>query len=155
LLPVFFGRRWIPKRNRVPAPGAASLVALCGVLPDVLSPHLYLDSRHTALSHTLWAFAVFAAAALLLRRFRPALLPAPLALLCICAYGGHILCDYLTGGVAFLYPCSTKISGKNHLPYWLWITCDGLLILYFYMIYRWIPLRRRFLDKKRLSLPPV
>ena len=31
----------------------------------------------------------------------------------------------------------------GYLPYWLWITSDGLLLLYLYLVYRWLPLRRK------------
>lgn len=145
LLPVFFGQRWIPQKDNRPQIPAALLVAVCGASPDVLSPHLYLDSRHTAYSHTVWAWLIFAVLTLassqlkcVRQRFSVRVL-----ILCVLAYGGHIFCDLITGGVSLFYPWNPAVQGKNYLPYWLWITCDSLLIIYFYLIYRWLPLRKR------------
>ncbi len=148
LLPVFFGRRWIPKTGKTPSPRFVSLVALCGALPDILSPHLYLDSRYTALSHTLWAFLLFVPFIGALAWLFPRIFILPISLLCIAAYGGHIACDAITGGVSLFYPYSHTVQGKNYLPYWLWITSDGLLVLYIYLVYRWLPLRRRFRERR-------
>jgi hypothetical protein len=155
LLPVFFGRRWIPKNNTIPCPRVTAVVALCGALPDILSPHLSLDARYTALSHTVWAWVLFSILFLILRKALPQTLSSSLVALCICAYGGHIVCDSITGGVSLFYPINPDVQGENYLPYWLWITCDGFLILYLYLVYRWLPLRNRIREIKasaRLTL---
>lgn len=153
LLPVFFGRRWIPRNDGVPSLRITAVVALCGALPDVLSPHLSLDARHAAASHTLWAWTLFSGLIFVLHKTMPPAFPRPVAVLCSLAYMGHILCDLITGGVALLYPFSTSVQGKNHLPYWLWIACDGSLILYVYLAYRWLPLRKRI--RERMTRPPT
>jgi membrane-bound metal-dependent hydrolase YbcI (DUF457 family) len=151
LLPVFFGQRWIPKNGKIPSVRFVSLVALCGALPDILSPHLSLDARYTALSHTVWALCLFAILIGVMAWFLPKTFSGPIALLCIIAYGGHLACDAITGGISALYPFSNDVQGRNYLPYWLWITSDGLLILYFYLVYRWLPLRRKM--KERQAAP--
>lgn len=143
LLPVFLGQRWIPHHNRVPAIKAVLIVAFCGVLPDLLSPHLSLDARHTALSHTVWAFLAFSLVVGLLAWRWPTVFSRPMTVLCVVAYGGHLLCDAITGRVALFHPFWPAIQGKNVLPYWLWIACDGSLLLYLYLVYRWLPLRRK------------
>lgn len=142
LLPVFFGQRWIPKKNRTPAPGFVALVALCGALPDILSPHLSLDARYEAPSHTIWALLAFALLVVMLTWWQPRIFTPAVSGLCIAAYAGHIACDAITGGVAFFFPFG-GVQGRNYLPYWLWITSDGLLLLYLYLVYRWLPLRRK------------
>lgn len=142
LLPVFFGQRWIPHSERIPAPRVVALVALCGALPDILSPHLSLDARHEAPSHTIWALLAFALLVVMLTWWRPRLFTPAISGLCIAAYAGHIACDAITGGVAFFFPFG-GVQGRNYLPYWLWITSDGLLLLHLYLVYRWLPLRRK------------
>jgi membrane-bound metal-dependent hydrolase YbcI (DUF457 family) len=154
LLPVFLGQRWIPHKDKVPSLRVVMLVAVCGVLPDILSPHLSLDDRHVALSHTLWAFLTFSVLVGLLNRRWPTAFTPSISLLCIAAYGGHLACDAITGGIALFYPLIRTVQGKNYLPYWLWITCDGLLILYVYFVYRWLPLRRNFKAKRALRASP-
>jgi membrane-bound metal-dependent hydrolase YbcI (DUF457 family) len=143
LLPVFLGQRWIPENRGAPSIRLVSLIALCGALPDILSPHLYLDDRHTAYSHSILAFLVFASIVILAAKINKLKLSTRIYYLCILAYGGHIFCDAITGGVALYYPFSLDVTGKNYLPYWLWITIDGALVLYLYLVYRWIPLRRK------------
>ncbi len=127
------------------------VVAFCGVLPDLLSPHLSLDSRHTALSHTVWAWILFGVLILIARRFAVKFLTHSLTLLCVLSYGGHIACDYITGGVSLFYPLHPAVQGDNYLPYWLWITCDGFLLIYLYLVYRWLPLRKRIRERKASS----
>lgn len=151
LLPVLLGRRWIPKKHSVPCPRVSAAVALCGALPDILSPHLSLDARYTALSHTVWAWLIFGALILILHGIVPKIAAPSLAALCICAYGGHIFCDLITGGVSLLYPLNSTVQGENYLPYWLWITCDGILILYLYVVYRWLPLRKRIRERSNAA----
>lgn len=143
LLPIFFGQPWLPRKDGVPAPRAAMLVGFCGALPDVLSPHLSLDGRYAALSHTWWALLLFTGVIAILRWRAPRLFTSAISLLCIAAYAGHLFCDGITGGIAFKYPFDTAVFGKNYLPYWLWSASDCALFMYFYLIYRWLPLRRK------------
>jgi len=142
LLPVFFGQRWIPHKDRIPAPKVVALVALCGALPDILSPHLSLYARYAAPSHTIWAllgFAIFIGA---LAKWRPRIFTPAISGLCIASYAGHIACDAITGGVVLFLPYG-GVQGGNYLPHSLWIISDGLLLFYLYLVYRWLPLRRK------------
>ena len=143
LLPVFLGRRWISRPGAAPTPRLALLVAACGVLPDLLNPHLSLTARHAALSHSLSAWLIFTVliGALAWRLSR--VFTWRISLLCVLAYGGHLLCDGITGGVSLFLPFSTTLHGGNYLPYWMWTACDGALVLYLYLVYRWLPLRRK------------
>lgn len=152
LLPVFLGQHWIPQRDRIPNVRTVSIVSLCGVLPDVLSPHLTLDDRHTSLSHTAWAALLFGVVIARLAWRLPKLFPPAFARLCFAAYAGHLACDAITGGIPLFYPISPAVFGKNYLPYWLWITCDGALLLYLYLVYRWLPLRRKLHASKSFQI---
>ena len=142
LIPVCLGSRWIPKGKDAPTWRVFLLVALSGVLPDLLNPHLYLDSRHGAWSHSLAAWAVFclvAGAVCAIRRGRGY---APVAALCGFAYGAHIACDAITGGVGLFLPFSDRVWGWHMLPFWAWTASDVGFTLCAYFIYRWVPLRR-------------
>ena len=150
LLPVFFGRKLISHVNGVPIFREVAIVALCGALPDILSPHLSLEDRYTAYSHTVYAAAIFTALIGILSIFSPLL--RRLSILCILAYSGHIACDMISGGVALFYPYRIQVYGDAYMPYWLWITSDGLLILYLYLVYRWLPLRKKI--RKRPNTTP-
>jgi Ca2+/Na+ antiporter len=141
LLPVFFGQKLISVRDGIPAFREVSIVAFCGALPDILSPHLSLESRYTALSHSVYALGIFIALIGIASIFSPLL--RRLSILCILAYAGHIACDMISGGVALFYPQRIHVYGDAYIPHWLWITSDGLLLLYIYLVYRWLPLRRR------------
>ncbi|CAN5405003.1 hypothetical protein BH23VER1_BH23VER1_24760 [soil metagenome] len=149
LLPVFLGRRILVSPGKSPSWSDAGLVALAGALPDLLSPHLSLDARYVAYSHTAWAFLgfsllVWGASIRWSRLMR-------LRLLCLFAYAAHLACDLISGGVALFYPLSTVVHGGNYLPYWMWGASDGLLLIYLYLVYRWLPLRHRISARKVLE----
>ncbi len=150
LLPVFFGRKFISHVNGVPVFREVAIIALCGALPDILSPHLSLEARYTALSHTVYAAAIFTALVGIISIFSP--LIRRLSILCILAYCGHIACDMISGGVALFYPYRIHVYGDNYMPHWLWITSDSLLVLYLYLVYRWLPLRKK-MKKLPISAP--
>jgi membrane-bound metal-dependent hydrolase YbcI (DUF457 family) len=119
LLPLFLGHRWLPKRtDGSPSWAASGAVAFAGVLPDVLYPHLGLDERHAAFSHSLVAWSIFVGLlglAATHRRLRP---HREVLVLCGAAYAAHIVCD---------------------------------LIAYVYLVYRWLPLRRRITRPRRFE----
>jgi len=118
LLPLLLGPRFLPRRaDGAPSWAASGAVAFAGVLPDLLSPHLGLEARHAAFSHSLVAWALFVlllAAVSLHPRLR-----AHRVLLAICAgaYLAHLLCDLVTGGVPLLAPFEPAIWGEA------WLQC--------------------------------
>ena len=143
LIPVCLGSRWIPRGKDAPTWRMFLIVAASGVLPDVLDPHLYLDSRHGSWSHSLAAWAGFGAvvAAVYLVRFRGRG-SAAAAALCIFAYAAHLVCDAITGGIALFLPFSDEVLGGQVLPFWAWTVSDMGFALWTYFIYRWVPLRQ-------------
>ena len=143
-LPLLLGKRWLPRRtNGAPAWIASGWVALSGTLPDILSPHLGLDARHAALSHSFAAWVVFSALLALMAAQRR--LRAHRAVICLCggAYLAHLLCDLITGGIPLLLPIEPEVWGDAWLPFSSWFVLDGVLIVYVYLVYRWLPLRWR------------
>lgn len=150
LLPLLFGHRWIPQTDRVPSFRISGIIALSGVLPDLLSPHFELEARHAAFSHSMTAWAIFAVLVFGICLHRAALVKWKIGVICILAYGAHIYCDLITGGVGLYLPFNEKVVGNTYLPYWAWTVTDWLLMGYLYVIYRWLPLRRRL---KTLTVP--
>ena len=151
LLPALLGRRWIPRVRELPSLRIVALVCLSGALPDLLHPHLSLEARQASLSHTLWACLLFAVLVCVIARLSGKI-TRPVAWLCIAAYGGHIFLDGITGGVALLQPLSDRVSGGNYLPYWCWTASDILLLVEFYLAFRWLPMRRQW-KRKRAAVP--
>ena len=151
LIPVCLGSRWIPKGEGAPTWRLSLAVALSGVLPDLLNPHLYLDARQGAWSHSLVAWLGFCAVvwAVYLRLGKRE--HAPIAGLCMFAYGAHLACDAITGGIGLLLPFSTTVWGRHVLPFWAWTASDVGFTLCAYFIYRWVPLRRRISNPSCLT----
>ena len=155
LLPLFLGRRWLPKRtDGAPAWAASGAVALSGVLPDVINPHLGLEARHEAFSHSLVAWMIFAGLlALAARRSRLAR-HRRIIVLCGAAYAAHIVCDLITGGVPLFAPMEPLIWGDTWLPFGTWFIFGGALLAYAYLVYRWLPLRRRITRSRDFTPAP-
>lgn len=143
LLPLFIGHRWLPRAGEIPSWRQCAIVGMAGVLPDALSPHLSLAARHASHSHSLPAFFAFMGGALVISRFVRRPESARVAMLACFAYGAHIACDAITGGVGLFLPFSNAVVGDNYLPYWSWDALDLALLFYVYMVFRWLPLRRR------------
>lgn len=143
ILPVLVMRKHFPQVSGRPTMGVAAVVALAGVLPDLLSPHLTLEARHLSFSHSVAGFWVFLVAIAVIGKVRPAILDTRLAAMCAVAYGLHILCDMISGGVALAYPASHEIYGGPPLSFWIWVSSDVVLLGYAYVEFRWLPLRRR------------
>ena len=140
LLPTLLCRRWISQTQGRPTLWEIHLVAFCGVLPDILSPHWSLDSRHASLSHTVYALGTFAVVfGIAAWRIRPL---RRLSGLCLFAYAFHLACDLIAGGINPFFPLHSEVFGGHYLPFWAWLVSDGILLFYVYVVYRWIPLRR-------------
>ena len=143
LLPLVIGRRWLRRSDRSPLAKQIFLVAFCGILPDVLSPHLYLEARYQSLSHTLWALIAFTALILLAGRVTKLHLRPRFQIMCIAAYVLHLACDMISGGIPLFYPVSPMIYGGNFISYYLWYVCDVVLFLYAWMTWRVLPRLRK------------
>lgn len=155
LFPILAGSRWIRRHDHRPSLRISAVVALCGALPDLLDPHITLDARFESWSHTLLAavgFSVVVIAVCSLKRFRAY---SAIGVLCVFAYAAHLACDVISGGGRLLLPFSHVISGGSYWPSWAWGATDILLLLYVYLAYRWIPLRKRYLQNRTLSAQPA
>ena len=153
LLPLWFGHRWIPKREKdgIPSFKISGILALSGLLPDLLSPHISLDARHASPPHSLTGLACFATLVAVVCATRIGSAHKKIGALCVAAYAAHIACDLIAGGVPLFRPFSRVIVGQNYIPYWMWDAADLVLIVYVYLTYRWLPLRRRLRKVNPLS----
>jgi hypothetical protein len=142
LIPVCLGSRWIPKGTGAPTWRVFLLVAVSGMMPDLINPHLRLDARHEVWSHSLaaWAGFAFVVCVTLLLRFRG---HGPVAVLCILAYGLHLGCDAITGGIGLMQPFQDAVVGRHVLPFWAWTVSDVGFTVLAYFLYRGVPLERR------------
>lgn len=122
-------------------------VAVGGVLPDVVWPHLSLHARLTSWSHTVW----FIAAILLLlvvlgRRFlqpnwQAGVLAAWLAVVL------HVAIDTISGGTSPLYPLGGRI-GVSTLRFHYWILVDLLTVPLAILVFMWTHRRASAADAR-------
>lgn len=139
MMPVILARQVNLRRAKRQAPEIFTgkqilILGIAGILPDLLSPHIWLDQRHSAYSHSLVVLVIFSLISLLILRKNKGL-----ATLSIAAYALHIFCDYISGGIPLLLPFNNEIYAQ----YWLlppidWVIADITLFLgiYFQSWYR-------------------
>ncbi len=115
------------------------VIGAFGMLPDMLSPHLSLESRYASLSHSIW-FLIGLVVLLPLTRFiadKSSRLPVVIA--CWSAYGLHLAADAVSGGIAWLHPWRDNVLGSYWIEpqYWIWYDAGFILLIWF--IYRVLP----------------
>ena len=113
------------RRERLFSNRELLLVGLCGVLPDLLSPHLRLSARLTSWSHTVWFAAGLMPALWLLFRKRPTAARWRMTAFCWLAAVLHLLADAVSGGIAPFYPLTGFRWGWHLVPWRLWGEIDA------------------------------
>lgn len=103
------------------------LIGFCGMLPDLLTPHLSLHARYVSWSHSLWFLAPFLLLCLILAA-RLAPRHRPVLHFCWIAVLLHLLCDMLSGGLNPLAPFGHPF-GDYYLPPLYWLHLDLFLLL--------------------------
>jgi len=116
------------------------IIGIAGALPDLLSPHLSIDSRLNSWSHGLPFWFLLSTVLLLLCAVVRQRWNGPLALCASAAYGLHLFCDGISGGINLLYPYRNLIWGDYWVPPVYWIPLDILCVLICYWIFRLRPL---------------
>ena len=136
------GQKWIGRWGLV-------YIGVAGALPDLLNPHLSLESRMVSWSHGLpfwFGISIILLIGSLFVRDRMSL---RLAACLSAAYLLHIGCDAISGGIDLLYPFGTWIVGYYWVdPLW-WIPIDIILILVSYLLFRILP----SLKNRRIAAP--
>ncbi len=127
--------RWRPRDYYV----AAGIVALSGLLPDILTPHISLAARFASWSHSIFAFAGFMVLVLVLALSAPEGLPWRLALLASFAYLSHLFLDGIAGGVPGLYPLSHAVFGMRLIRFHSWLYFDVVFLLLSCVVFWWLP----------------
>lgn len=116
------------RRDRLFSNRELFLIGLCGVLPDLLSPHLRLSARLTSWSHTVWFVAgLLPVLAILFWKTRTEGRWAMTGF-CWAAATLHLLGDAVSGGVAPLYPLTGFRWGWYFVPWTLWARLDAVLL---------------------------
>jgi hypothetical protein len=124
--------RWIGRRGLVG-------IGIAGALPDLLNPHLSLESRMTSWSHGIPCWLVLSVLLVVISRFNRGRLSTRLALCLSGAYLLHMICDAISGGVNFLYPYGEWIWGGYWVDPSLWVPLDIICILICYLMFRILP----------------
>jgi membrane-bound metal-dependent hydrolase YbcI (DUF457 family) len=114
-------------------------IGLAGALPDLLNPHLSLESRMISWSHGLPFWIAFSVIILITSFIIRDKLSPQVAACMSAAYILHIGCDAISGGVDLFYPFGTWILGYYWVDPMLWIPIDIVLILVAYMMFRILP----------------
>jgi len=152
LLPLVLAGKHLRKDDGTPAFREMGIVAFCGVLPDLLAPHIHLEARYTAYSHTLLAWVVFSISVAIAGRFWKSWLHARLQILCIFAYALHLVCDFISGGIPLFHPFSKTVHGGHWISYLVWYLSDVALFLYAWLTWRVLPRMRQ--RKSLLEVEP-
>jgi len=126
--------RAFAKRNEFPLERKHfALIALCAVLPDVLSPHIGIAARQASWTHSAWVALGGLAACLLAawkapRGWRTALWFSLLAL------SLHIFCDAISGGVTLFIPFG-DVVGDYYVSPEYWLPLDLVTMIAAYLIW--------------------
>lgn len=134
--------------------GVWSLVAIgvAGALPDLLTPHMSLESRMTSWSHGLPFWAAFTGVLIVISLISKQHLSNRLAWILSLSYLFHLICDAVSGGINVLYPVKDFIWGAYWVSPMLWIPLDIICLLTCYYLFRFRPLwARRREAKYRLA----
>ncbi|MDP4778992.1 MAG: metal-dependent hydrolase [Akkermansiaceae bacterium] len=150
LSPVIITHLCMPASKKLPR---RSLIAIgvAGALPDLLNPHLYLEARMTSWSHALPFWTCLTIVLLLASLFSKKRLPLGLSIILSAAYLFHLICDAISGGINWLYPCSNYIWGTYWVSPLYWVPLDLLCILTCYYLFRLRPLLKR----RASQAPPI
>lgn len=127
----------VAKRGeRVFSGWALTAVGVFGVLPDLCSPHICLQARHTSSTHSLWFLLLSIIPALgvgqLFRRRKWLVV----AVACWLATMLHGSADALSGGIAWLYPWRAAVVGGRWVPFEYWIWSDVIFVLWAWFLNR-------------------
>ena len=127
------------KRSSPFSPRDILAIGLFGAAPDLINPHLYLAERYTSWSHSIFSWLGLTVILCLLHIKWSQWLTWHKIAWFSGAYGIHLICDAISGGLAWLYPWKTSVIGEYYVaPIW-WIPLDIVCALSAYAIFRVTP----------------
>ncbi len=126
-------------RDRIFPPYSLWAVAAFGILPDVCSPHILLEDRHTSFAHSVWFLGAMIPVATIAGSLFTKGRRIPGALACWAATMLHLAADAASGGIAWLYPWRDDVIGCSwiSLDYWFW--SDALFVVLAWVLFRTLP----------------
>lgn len=114
-------------------------IGLCGAAPDLINPHLTLAARMSSWSHGLPAWGAMSVLCLVAVPLSRGRWRWSLAVLGSLAYGLHLFCDAISGGINWLSPVGDAFWGDYWFPVVWWTPTDVVLVLGAYFVFRAIP----------------
>lgn len=118
-------------------------IALAGAMPDILSPHLSLESRMTSWSHGLPFWSALTFGLLIASWATKRKLSLRLSVILSLAYLFHLICDAISGGINWMYPVADLIWGQYWVSPIFWIPLDIVCVLVCYYLFRLRPHLRK------------
>lgn len=105
------------------------LIGLFGGLPDILTPHINLESRYDSFSHSIWfLLAALSVCLVLAGRFNKL---RALIFFCFFAVSFHVFCDMFSGGINLFAPSGKMIVGRYYIRTRYWVPLDVTGIMFF------------------------
>ena len=141
LIPVIL-TRLVAKRASWLGRWGLIAIGIAGALPDLLTPHITLESRLSSWSHGIPFWAVSAIGMILASICSRGRIHLKLSIVMTGAYLFHILSDAISGGVNFLCPYRDWIWGDYWVHPIVWIPCDIICMLACYLMFRILPVLR-------------
>jgi hypothetical protein len=115
------------------------VIGFFGVLPDFCSPHIALEDRHVSWSHTVWFLAGLLVLLPMVGVFLERSCRWQVVAACWIAAFLHVAADTISGGVAWLYPWKTEVTGEYYIPLDYWVGFDAAFVLLTWCLLRSLP----------------
>lgn len=117
-------------RGHVFPPWGLVAIGFFGALPDLCSPHLSLEARHSSWSHTLWFLGAMIPVCAAVATFFGKEGRWKLAATCWLAVLLHLTGDAVAGGIGWLQPWRPDVIGESYIPAedWLWYDIGFVLL---------------------------
>lgn len=115
-------------------------IGVAGALPDLLTPHMTLESRMISWSHGLPFWTAFAGMLFVISLLSKQRISIRIAGIMSLSYLFHLVCDAVSGGINVLYPVKDLIWGAYWVSPEFWIPLDIICLLTCYYLFRFRPL---------------
>lgn len=114
-------------------------VAVFGMLPDLCSPHIMLEDRHSSFAHSVWFMPVVVLFSVMVSMFFEPGKRLRVAIACALATALHLAADAVSGGIAWLYPWKDEVIGRFFIDLDWWAWSEALFVLLAWFLLRLLP----------------